>query len=939
MAKPRFTLALCCALCFAGAAVAGGDGAARTTFAIRGGPLDAALEDFARQSRVQILYAPELVVRHRSPGLRGALTPAQALERLLHGTGLRAVAVGPGTYVLQRAPAVPAESRRRPLPERTERAIASLDTVQVTGTRIQRDDIDVLTPSPVSLITREEIEASGHQTLFDLLRARPGMVGHHPVDVAAEGGSGVQQPFAAAATTSLNALGPRATLFLVDGRRIANYGLISTELGGLTDLDGIPLSMVDRIEILRGGASAIYGADAMAGVVNIILRRHLEGGDVVARYGISERGDAAEHRVSFGTGFDFGRDGHLFVAGDHFDRDALSGAQRRWRSQDLGRYGLGDWRFPLGFRDDYGTLVRRVCPATSGLAPDCLFDPPRFGTLQPAQERSTVYARLQQPWGERLRLDAGMRVSDGRQRLQSAPFYARIWLPEELRANPEEAFLDYVFFDTGPVRGDTDTRSVDVFAGLHGDWGRWAWSARVSHSENRVTSRVDGLIRTAAFADAVMRGDYRFNVTDNAPAVLAEISPTVTSRGTAKLDEVAFEMHGPWFALLGGDAMVAAGVEFGRDALSHHPDALIAQNELALGAPKLEVDAERDTAAAFAEVSLPLTRRLHVDLAARLDYREGYGSHTSPKLGLKWKPLEALTLRATAATGYRAPSLFELRQPVTLDTFDVVPQGTDLGPCGYEFQVSSGTYCVVERGSMENRDLRAETSRGYTLGLVWTASPAFSLEVDRFRIIRRDEILPGNALVDPQAYSRSARRDDAGLLVGIDDYFENIGRTDVRGWELQARYTLATARFGRYSLAWSGQYLDRLERQARPGAPAVNHAGYGTPDRSAIASLQWALGDWTTTLNARAVGRARVGDPGERCPRVYTRAGRCETPGWTTWDLNVAYAASPHWRVGLNVRNLADRAPVNYDIDKAGYDIASDDPRGRYYLLSVGYRF
>lgn len=172
MAKPRFTLALCCALSFTGAAVAAEPGqAARTAFEIRAGSLDKALETLARQSRIQMLYAPELVAGRRSRGLSAALTPAEALERLLAGTGLRAVAVNANTFLLQRARA-PAPAPRPAPPPRADDAIASLASVEVTGTRIQRHDIDVLTPSPVTLITREDIEASGHQTLFDLLRAR-----------------------------------------------------------------------------------------------------------------------------------------------------------------------------------------------------------------------------------------------------------------------------------------------------------------------------------------------------------------------------------------------------------------------------------------------------------------------------------------------------------------------------------------------------------------------------------------------------------------------------------------------------------------------------------------------------------------------------------------------------------------------------------------------
>lgn len=939
MAKPRFTLALCCALSFTGAAVAAETGqAARTAFEIRAGSLDKALETLARQSRIQILYAPELVAGRRSRGLSAALTPAEALERLLAGTGLRAVAVNANTFLLQRARA-PAPAPRPAPPPRADDAIASLESVEVTGTRIQRHDIDVLTPSPVTLITREDIEASGHQTLFDLLRARPGMVGHHPVDVAVEGGGGVQQPFAAAATTSLNALGPRATLFLVDGRRVAQYGLISTELGGLVDLDGIPLSMVERIEILRGGASAIYGADAMAGVVNIILRRELEGGEVSARYGESAHGDAQERRVSFGNGFDLPRGGHLFVSGDRFEREALGAGRRDWRTQDMRRFGLGDWRYPLGYRDEDGALLRTDCPAWSGLGPGCLFDPPRYDTLQPAQERTSLYARLQQPLGGDRLFDLSARASDARQTLSAAPFYARVRLPEALRQTPQDYYLDYAFFDTGPVRGITDTRSADVAARLQGGWRRWDWTLQASYSRNQVTSRAEGLVRTDAFMDALEAGEYRFGAPDNPREVLERISPDVSSRGVSTFEQVGLEAHGPLFSMPAGEAMMAAGIEYGRDRLRHRPDALIVTRALALAPQKLDVDTGRRHASLFAEVSLPLARRLQADLAARVDQREGYGSRLSPKIGMKWRARDRFTLRATAADGYRAPSLFELRQPVNFDSYAIVARTPALAPCAFEFEFEDAAYCIVERGAVENPDLRPETSRSYTLGAVWTPARDLSVELDRFRIIRRNEIQPGNALVDPAAFPRSLRRDADGLLIGIDDYFENVGRTDVRGWEVQARYVLESARFGRWSLQAAGQVLDRIERQPHPGAPALQHAGHGAPDRSALASLQWSRGDWTTTLSARAVGPVRLAEPGDFCPRFYLRAGRCKTPGWTTWDLNLVYAGVPNWRFSLNVRNLADREPVNYDIDKAGYDIAWDDPRGRYVLLGVSYRF
>lgn len=911
----------------------------RTGFSIPGGSLDAALEALARQSGIQLLYAPELVAGRRSEGLRGDLAPADALARLLRGTGLQAVAVNPRTFLLQRRP----EKARLPAPAPVQpagpRSIAELDAVQVTGSRIGRESLGIVTPSPVSLITREDIEASGYQTLFDLLRTRPGMVGHHPVDVAVEGGrTGIQQPFATAATTSLNALGPRATLFLVDGRRVATYGLISTELGGLIDLDSIPLSMVERIEILRGGASAIYGADAMAGVVNVILRRSQEDATVQARLGQSDRGDAQEWRISVASGIDTRRGGHVFLTADHFEREGLIGADRRWRTFDRRGQGLGDWRYQLGYRDDFYDMVGVACPVEE-LGPNCLFDPPRYGTLQPAQDRTSFYGRWQEAVGEHAELDVSLRVSDAAQRLVGAPFYARITLPEAPAEFPDAAYLDYAFFDVGPVSSRSDTRNVDLGLGLRMARGDWDWSFQLSRSENRVDSRVDGLVQTDALFDALERGDYRFNAPDNPPEVLAAISPQVNSSGSAAYDEFAIETHGPWFTLPGGEVQVAAGGEVGRDTLHHRPDALIVDSALALAPQKTRIDASRYAAALFVEASLPISARLQTDLAARLDYREGYGTRISPKLGLKWQAGETVTLRGTYATGYRAPSLFEQREPVVLDSFDIVRARPGFEPCRWPVDVSGTLYCIVERGAIGNPELAPETSRNFTLGLVWAPTGSFSLELDRFRIERRNEILAGSALLDVDAFGRSLRRDSSGLLVGIDDYFANVGRTEVRGWELDARYTLDTARFGSYSFQLAGQFVDRLERQSAPGLPALDHAGHGAPDRSGIASLQWRYADWTARLSARALGPVELAQAGEACPWFYAQAGRCVTPGWTTWDVHLAYTGVPRWSFSLNVRNLADRDPVNYDVDKAGYDIAYDEPRGRFFMVGVGYRF
>ncbi|WP_158549215.1 TonB-dependent receptor [Lysobacter silvisoli] len=955
MARVRYALAISGAFCLGlsapGAVASAAAAPTVTRFAIPAGPLDDALQALATQSRVQILYAPNLVLGKRSGGLRGELSPAQALERLLRGSGLNAMRVNDDTFVLQSAPppiAKPPRPAPRPRPappplRSTEPT--NLGTVQVTGSHIPRSDLESVSVSPMTLISREDIEASGHQTLFELLRFQPGMIGHHPVDVAAEGGQPYQQLFAAAATTSLNALGPRGTLFLVDGQRIANYGLISAELGGLTDLEGIPLSIVERIEIIRGGASAIYGADAMAGVVNIILKKDQQGSEVTARLGISDRNDAKQRRISVGSGFDLRRGGNLLLSADYFQQDALYGSQRSWRTMDRSGDGLRDLRIQLGYLSDDNTRLWAYCPRQRRDQKGyCPLDTAKWISLQPEAERRSFYGHWRQPIGADSEVYASLRLGEVSQQLQSAPFYANVFLPPDhpdaFWPGGEPTTLQYAFYDVGPIRTRSQARTIDLNLGAKTYRGDWEWSASVGHHENDVTNRIDGLVSLSQFYELAGTLDYRFNSGGNAREVLDRLSPRATARGRARLDQLSLGVHGPWFELPAGRTRVAAGLELSRDSLMNQPDPLMEDHDFAFSPPKVAVDQSRNQAAFYAELSAPLAQRLQGEFALRADRRQGYNHRVSPKLGLKWNALDTLTFRGTLASGYRAPSLFELRRPNVDGNSLFVVQDDTTGPCRNTAQVEAGVeVCMLARSAFENNQLKPETSRSRTLGFVWSPDERFSLALDYFDIRRRNEILKVNALDDPEAFERSFKHDGNGLLVGIDDYYENIGTTDVRGWEIDAEYRLQTQRYGRFSLRLSGNYLDRLVRRNAPDAPALDYAGYNGPDRTALAGLEWAYGRWATTLSMRALGPSKIGRPDEDCPKVYAAAGRCSNPGSATVDLNLAYTGDTHWRFSLNVHDLGDRRPVNYDMLKGGYDIAYDDPRGRYYLLSASYRF
>jgi len=944
-----FTLAIVGALswgCLAAAShAAEGEPAAAVRLVVPAGKLDRALQALATQSHTQILYAPGLVEGRKAPGLQARMPAEQALALLLQGSGLRAVQVNANTFLIE------AEGGSTAIASGPQQARADspteLATVQVTGTHIPRSSIEAVTAVPLTRISRAQIEASGYQTLFELLSYQPGMVSHHPVDVATDGGFQSQQPFAAAATTSLYGLGPRATLFLLDGRRMANYGLASADLGGLTDLNGIPLSMVERIEIIRGGASAIYGADAMAGVVNIILRKGQVGGEAVARYGLSERGDAEQRRFSFNYGQVADDGGSWSISGDYLHREALLGSERSWRSADLRRWGLRDQRVQLAYFSSQG-LEQWACPdSVRDEAGECYLDKPRYVTLQPELESTAVYGQMRQPLTDTVELSASLRLSQVQQRLQGAPFHAAVFLPF---GHPDDFFqgnatvLNYAFFDIGPVRSRSTARSGDLTLGLDGYSGEgdgaWQWRVDLAHHRNDVDNSIDGLVSNSVLDRAIEDVSYRFNSTGNPPALLTELSPRVSVQGDAQFDQVAFSANGPGFSLPGGRAQAAVGVEWNRDALENRPDALMIAGDIALGAQKIDIDEHRYSSALYAELSMPITTWLNADLAWRIDHRQGYDSKSSPMLGVKWKLSPSLTLRGTAATGYRAPTLFELRRPTVSDSIDIVELTDALAPCQLPLMADDGiTYCLLTLGARENPDLQPETSRSYILGAVWAPTTDFELSLDRFRILRRNEILSTNALAHPEAFPDALVRDESGGLYAINDYFTNVGRTEVEGWELQSEYRIDTDRHGRFVLRLAASYLDHLFRQANAPSPELDYAGRGAPQRSVLAGVEWTLGDWVTALNLHEMGPSDVALAGEACPRLNASVRKCRTPAWTTADLYLAYVGLPGWRFSLNINNLADHQPVNYDPDKLGYDIAYDEPRGRYYLLSAAWQF
>lgn len=275
------------------------------TYSIGAGDLESVLSRFGTQSRIQLIYPPELLKGKRSTGLTGNHAPMEALRILLEGSGLVAERVNDKTVVIKKAVAAPAAKPQVKSNDASKAAqvaepeVKELSAMTVTGTRIRGGT----TPSPVITIGAEQIAEEGFSDLGEVIRSIPqNFGGGQNPGVTFEAGLGAggyaNNNITGGSGLNLRGLGPDATLTLLNGRRLAYGGFVQS-----VDISAIPVEALERIEIVADGASAIYGSDAVGGVGNVILKRDYEGASVGARYGVATDGGLTtrEYSVIGGT--------------------------------------------------------------------------------------------------------------------------------------------------------------------------------------------------------------------------------------------------------------------------------------------------------------------------------------------------------------------------------------------------------------------------------------------------------------------------------------------------------------------------------------------------------------------------------------------------------------------------------------------------------------
>ena len=557
-------------------------------------------------------------------------------------------------------------------------------------------------------------------------------------------------------------------------------------------------------------------------------------------------------------------------------------------------------------------------------------------------------------------------LSPNPQRIRSLPVAL---LPEKYRAALSGAGLPATFSGIRYRMTEAGNRSNEVTSdaqrlvlGATGAFAGWDYDAGLSRAGNKAVDKyVDGYVLYDKFEAGVRSGAINpFGPSTQAGRdLIAGIKVNDEAR-KSKGTSTAFDgkISKALMALAGGDLALALGAEWRREHTSFTPSALLLSNNiagdrdstLASGAPGglQATDDSRTVRSAYAEMNAPLSKQLELQLALRHDRYSEVGATTNPKLGVRWQPSTALVLRGSAGTGFRAPSLSDLKRPTTYGTassFLTDPQCVNTG-------LDSIDGCTdqwpVERRS--NPDLEPEKSRQFSLGAVLDAGAGLSFSADYWNIRKSDVIstLGEQIIVDnPAKYNgKYIQRDADGFITSILLQKENQGKLDTAGLDLGYDYKGAQTGIGRFSSNMSGTLILKYDRQFGPLETTRSNLGLFLNDqviqrwRHRI-SFGWDQGPASLTL-ANQFSSGYTDQNTTYDPASDKVLPSRKVKAYSLWDLTGSWQLSKQLKLRAGVLNLANTAPpysnqAYYFI--AGYDPTYSDPRGRSAFASMSYAF
>jgi iron complex outermembrane recepter protein len=926
-------------------------------------------------------------------------------------------------------------------------ATTELQEIVVTGSLIKRTDTE--TPSPVQVITQADLVQSGYTNVSDVLR-----------NLSANGSGtlsqGFGQAFAAGATgIALRGLSVGDTLTLIDSERMVSYPLSDDGERSFVDVSAIPINAVDSVEVLKDGASAVYGADAIAGVVNVKLKKSYVGSEFTAEVGTTQYGDGTTEHANgiWGMG-DLTNDGYnVYVALDWHHIDAILGANRsgaftttNWSglpggvNTQPGAIGASSLTYPdsvTGYLIPPGPPLTPVgtqnaflpgCDLPSQNADRCTFAFP--GRIQSPATQINLLSKftkaLSNDWtltvtgsvfdssaqqvapvtfghafnntGQEQGSIVNITGSPGQ--LFSTVVFPVLSLPGTSALNPfgSRANLVYSFPDVGPYQVTVDTLTYRLFGDVKGSVSGWDLHGSTGIMYASMSEKIFGSIYPGLAQTALDSGAYVPGVSTNGQALFA---PETSEHPSSTLGVVSANATHELFQMPGGPLTIALGGQYIHKALNvtDPPSVVSGAQE---GVIFYSVGSQ-DDAAGFVELAGKPIKQLEIDLSGRYDHYDTYGGSATPKVGVKFTPIDEFAIRGTWGKGFRAPSIAEsgtaglafgqgnTNDPVLCPGGVANVKGTFNALCSYPAVGVAGA----------NSGLKAVKSDNATFGVIFEPFKAFNVSVDWYYIKLTDDIISassaGGFYVDSIALVRGpsslsdvclattapAPCPTARVLtpVGYPAYtlvpYVNAGSTKTSGYDVDMRSQFDLGDWGRlkaeiqYTLIQQYELIanDTLFNLAGTHGPQSISGDTGNPRQRAVATLTWESGPFTTTATVNYQSAFSIIDPSSgyntclqalqgRSPSAYGSAisssvttlprqwyQYCAVQHFTDVNLYAAYQANDHLQFHGSITNLFNSVPpVDLQTYGGGGGLAyttldQDGAIGRFFLLGATYKF
>ncbi len=683
----------------------------------------------------------------------------------------------------------------------TPAALAQQDApqrIEITGSNLRRTDAE--TASPVQVLNAEALQKSGFGTVSEVLR-----------NITANGQGTLSQSFpgafaAGASGISLRGLTVGGTLVLIDGRRMAPYPLSDDGQRPFVDISSIPMAAVERIEILKDGASAIYGSDAMAGVVNVILKKRASGTQLGAELGATQHGGGASGKASLLQGFGGeALGGYLAIEYRQQQQIKLNQRSGEWTQFDWRGEGGIDLRpgarNPLVASPRLATPYLQLPGSASGDAANFAFYPGcthadmrasnctyenSWAQLQPRTENLNLIGRINGKLGADwdFAVTASFFDSKSQQTLGPAtvPFITfggvtaigpgvtphivgsnlSFTVPATYPGNTlgATAGVRALADGTRPRIIDIDSKSTRLVAEFGGMALGWDLNAALGLTRVATQQTFRGYVDFANLSAALNRTAEPYLLAGgNSAAVLDFVLPTVGNRSTDELDFIGLRASRDLATLAGGSLGLALGADFRHKKLNA-PNSTAAR-EGRMGVPGAFALGSENVTSAYAEISAPVLKALEFSAAARIDRYDTYGHSATPKFGFKFTPVPAFALRGTLARGFRAPSATENGTGGSLFVFNslrdplLCPVSLANGNPDLTAAANVPAFCSFTPVYLQvtNKDVKPEKSRSLTLGLIVEPVKGWSTTLDYYRIRVDDQIIPAASLArfDPVA--------------------------------------------------------------------------------------------------------------------------------------------------------------------------------------------